>query len=176
MSINVGQTNEPTKRKPISKGVRFDIFHRDGFKCRYCGVGREQGATLHVDHVHPVSKGGANSKDNYVTACSDCNLGKSAKVLKAAPNPKGDIETFGLSFKPDGHVHWQFVIDKASTHAAQITTFSWLDGRDYSTQHVNADFLYNECLLFLSYDAFLKAADYWGDFRTRRINPMFVRE
>ena len=30
-----------------------------------------------VDHIVPVSKGGTNDLDNLVTACEQCNLGKS---------------------------------------------------------------------------------------------------
>jgi len=26
-----------TKRKPINKKLRFDVFKRDGFQCVYCG-------------------------------------------------------------------------------------------------------------------------------------------
>lgn len=65
----------------IAVGMRFDVLCRDGFRCRYCGVSVEEGALLHVDHVMPKSKGGADSLDNLVTACLDCNLGKSDKVL-----------------------------------------------------------------------------------------------
>lgn len=65
----------------LSVGTRFDVFHRDGFRCRYCGFSVEDGALLHVDHVIPQSKGGATSLDNLVTACLDCNIGKSAKDL-----------------------------------------------------------------------------------------------
>lgn len=32
---------------------------------------------LHVDHIKPVSKGGKNTITNLITACRDCNLGKS---------------------------------------------------------------------------------------------------
>jgi hypothetical protein len=33
---------------------------------------------LHVDHVAPEALGGASTPDNLVTACADCNLGKSS--------------------------------------------------------------------------------------------------
>lgn len=62
---------------PLSKADRFRILARDRFTCRYCGVKATGGATLHVDHVKPRSKGGTNDPSNLVTACSDCNLGKS---------------------------------------------------------------------------------------------------
>ncbi|WP_457832001.1 HNH endonuclease, partial [Staphylococcus aureus] len=35
----------------------------------------------HVDHIHPVSKGGENDILNYITACAECNGGKSDRLL-----------------------------------------------------------------------------------------------
>lgn len=40
---------------------------------------------LHVDHIHPQSRGGTNDLDNLVTACSDCNIGKGARLLGPVP-------------------------------------------------------------------------------------------
>ena len=41
-------------------------------KCLYCGVNlTRKNAT--VDHIIPVSKGGINSKVNFVICCEDCN-------------------------------------------------------------------------------------------------------
>lgn len=66
-------------RKPISKGLRFDVLSRDGFRCRYCGASSEV-TELHIDHYLPVALGGDNSFDNLVTACVACNLGKRTKI------------------------------------------------------------------------------------------------
>lgn len=73
------------KRITITKGMRFDIFKRDKFKCRICGrsPATHPGITLHVDHWKPLSKNGANKMDNYVTLCNDCNLGKGAKTVES---------------------------------------------------------------------------------------------
>lgn len=68
------------KRKAISKRVRFEVFKRDSFKCQYCGKCAPD-VVLHVDHIDPVSNGGDNEIMNLVTACVDCNLGKSDKAL-----------------------------------------------------------------------------------------------
>lgn len=68
------------KRKAISKKVRFEVFKRDSFTCQYCGKSAPD-VVLHVDHIHPVAKGGKSDPMNYVTACVDCNLGKGAKTL-----------------------------------------------------------------------------------------------
>jgi 5-methylcytosine-specific restriction endonuclease McrA len=70
-------------RGTIAVGLRFDVFIRDQFRCRYCGVSVDDGAILHADHVIPESKGGPTTMENLVTACIDCNLGKSDKDLPA---------------------------------------------------------------------------------------------
>lgn len=68
------------KRIPISKKLRFEVFKRDGFKCQYCGKSAPD-VILHVDHINPVKHGGRNDILNLITACSDCNLGKSATPI-----------------------------------------------------------------------------------------------
>jgi hypothetical protein len=77
-------SSAPAKRKAITKTIRFEVFKRDGFSCSYCGA-HPPAAILHVDHIHPVSKGGTNEIDNLVTACEACNQGKSARLLSAVP-------------------------------------------------------------------------------------------
>ena len=73
--------NKPTKAKRqrtrIPRGLRHEVFKRDGYKCVECGASKEDGATLHIDHKIPVSKGGTDELDNLQTLCSDCNLNKS---------------------------------------------------------------------------------------------------
>lgn len=65
----------PTKRRSIDVRMRFNVFKRDGFSCRYCGA-KPPDAILQIDHAIPVSKGGSNDIDNLVTACDKCNIGK----------------------------------------------------------------------------------------------------
>jgi hypothetical protein len=83
---------ETQKRKPISKRTRFEIFKRDGFRCLYCGKS-PPAVILHVDHVLPVAEGGTNEPANLVTACQDCNLGKSDVLLSQKPASLKDTET-----------------------------------------------------------------------------------
>lgn len=52
------------------------LFARDGYKCQYCGRHRSQlrgREFLTRDHIIPVSRGGNNTWQNVVTACSPCN-------------------------------------------------------------------------------------------------------
>ena len=65
------------RRTHIPRGMRHEVFKRDNYTCVECGARKEDGATLHVDHIIPVSKGGTDELDNLQTLCSDCNLNKS---------------------------------------------------------------------------------------------------
>lgn len=69
----------------LTKKIRFEVFKRDGFKCQYCGQ-TPPAATLEVDHINPVSKGGDDDINNLITSCFDCNRGKSNIELKRIPN------------------------------------------------------------------------------------------
>lgn len=74
------------KRKGVSASLRWSVFARDGFCCRYCGRQAGQDCVeLHADHVVSVADGGDNSFDNLVTACQRCNGGKSARSLSEIP-------------------------------------------------------------------------------------------
>jgi hypothetical protein len=68
------------ERKPLSKSIRFEVFKRDSFTCQYCGRSAPE-VILHVDHIQPVAKDGDNDIVNLITSCSDCNLGKSDRIL-----------------------------------------------------------------------------------------------
>jgi hypothetical protein len=75
-----------SKRIAISKRVRFSVFARDNFTCRYCGK-QSDSVPLHIDHVIPVCQDGTNDEANLVTSCADCNLGKAGKKIdQSAPN------------------------------------------------------------------------------------------
>ena len=61
---------------------RFQLFKRDKFRCYYCGsTPAADEVKLHADHVIPRSKGGEDTFDNLVTACSKCNISKSDSSL-----------------------------------------------------------------------------------------------
>ena len=64
----------------LSKTLRFQIFRRDGFTCRYCGR-RPPEVVLQVDHVMPLRHGGDSDPANLVTCCQDCNQGKRDEII-----------------------------------------------------------------------------------------------
>src|SRR2546428_5986540 len=62
---------------------RRNLLLRDDHTCQYCGhVGSS--AELTVDHVKPVSRGGAADRwENAVIACKKCNWRKSNRLPEA---------------------------------------------------------------------------------------------
>lgn len=57
-----------------------DIFahlgNTHGFSCQHCAATEN----LHIDHKHPVSKGGTNALANLQLLCGSCNSRKGARV------------------------------------------------------------------------------------------------
>ena len=54
----------------IEQGLSWRVYHRDGYKCRYCG---KQGIPMTVDHLVLWEMGGPSIEENLVTACRRCN-------------------------------------------------------------------------------------------------------
>lgn len=56
--------------RQISAAVSWEVFQRDGYRCRYCG---RTGIPLTVDHLVLWENGGPSTKENMVAACKKCN-------------------------------------------------------------------------------------------------------
>ncbi len=67
-------------RTEVMPSVRWQVFQRDGFRCHRCGRGAADGVILHLDHRTPRAQGGSDHLSNLVTKCSECNLGKGARL------------------------------------------------------------------------------------------------
>lgn len=67
---------ERPTRELIPEAMRAQVWRRDDGRCVQCGS-REN---LHIDHIVPVSKGGATSVPNLQVLCQSCNLSKGAKI------------------------------------------------------------------------------------------------
>ena len=78
----VGKANSKRRKTHVPKGMRHEVFKRDNYTCCECGARKSDGATLHIDHIVPVSKGGSDELSNLQTLCSDCNLNKSDVIQK----------------------------------------------------------------------------------------------
>ena len=91
-ALEVAKLNKPDEEKKlirngITPSLRVNVLDRDDYTCQMCGATREDGAKLHVDHKIPVAHGGDNDLDNLQTLCSECNIGKGARLdLKCTQN------------------------------------------------------------------------------------------
>ncbi len=63
--------------RAVPPALRYKVLERDRFTCRYCGR-RAPEVVLEIDHGISWAEGGETNVDNLVTACRDCNRGKSA--------------------------------------------------------------------------------------------------
>lgn len=63
------------ERGKVSNKLRFEIYARDGYRCRNCGISQRY-AVLEIDHIIPISKGGKSTPDNLQTLCHRCNVEK----------------------------------------------------------------------------------------------------
>lgn len=115
------------KRKPLRKGLRFEVFDRDGFRCRYCGAGPDK-HRLVVDHALAVANGGSNDLDNLVTACEPCNQGKGKKVLGQSP-PLEEVDQEALQERMEqikGLIAKQRALAGAHDELLALATERWL--------------------------------------------------
>lgn len=82
--MGLGRAKKSTSRPRhigISSKLRFEVFQRDKFTCQYCNRTKDDGIKLQVDHRIPLEQGGTDDFANLLTACEECNQGKSNKVI-----------------------------------------------------------------------------------------------
>jgi 5-methylcytosine-specific restriction endonuclease McrA len=67
------------RRFGIIKCNRRNVMIRDRYECQYCGI-RCTVASVTIDHILPVSRGGKTTWDNVVACCSNCNRRKGSRT------------------------------------------------------------------------------------------------
>lgn len=76
------QQQHGKKETEISFKSEYSIFHRDNFKCIYCGKSSiEDGIKLHIEHIVCIANDGLTEINNLITSCEPCNLSKSTSEL-----------------------------------------------------------------------------------------------
>ena len=70
--ISIARRNTQSSKMPIPSNIRWAVWQRDGFRCKYCG----SQSYLTIDHVIPESKGGETIESNLQTLCRSCNARK----------------------------------------------------------------------------------------------------
>lgn len=70
----------------ISKILRLAVAERAKGSCEYClSQARFATQSFAIDHIHPVSWGGATEMDNLALACSGCNSYKANRLDATDP-------------------------------------------------------------------------------------------
>lgn len=88
LAVNLyGPADVSRRRQTLSPRTRFEVLKRDNFTCRYCGR-RAPEVVLHCDHIVAFIRGGDDAASNLVTACEDCNMGKSDVPLDGEPHKR----------------------------------------------------------------------------------------
>ena len=65
----------------IPDTVRRAIERRAGERCEYCRAPQQVfNAPLHVEHIIPSSRGGADDPGNLALSCAACNFAKGAAI------------------------------------------------------------------------------------------------
>jgi hypothetical protein len=88
--------------------LRF-VEARAGGRCEYCRMHQTlQGATFHVEHIVPSSRGGVSEPDNLAWACPSCNLHKSDRIDALDPESNNLVPLFNPRGQHwDEHFRWE---------------------------------------------------------------------
>jgi len=102
------------------RDVRFtrrNIFYRDRNRCQYCGRVFAQ-KRLNLDHVVPLSRGGASGWNNIVCACVECNCKKGNRTPEEAgmslirqPRKPAAHPALGSSWVKRGYKEWHAFLE-----------------------------------------------------------------
>ena len=98
----------PFRRMTNMYPTRNLIYKRDKNKCQYCGSTK----SLTIDHVIPKSKGGEDTWENLVVACSSCNVKKGDKLLeqtnmKLARTPRAPVSKVLMDLENSNREEWK---------------------------------------------------------------------
>jgi hypothetical protein len=99
---------------------------RAGQRCEYCRMHQAlQGATFHIEHIVPRSRGGPAHPSNLAFACPGCNLHKSDRV--EVPDPDSDAIARLFNPRTDGwsdHFRWEGYRVVGLTTLGRATVFA----------------------------------------------------
>lgn len=124
------ETSGKVEFDEFTSAEKKTILERDGYKCVICGLGRENGLDLHIDHIKPRSLGGQGTVENGQTLCAPHNFLKKnlsqtetgkkifirllglVQESESEPNAS-NLESFLIEVLKvyekhgiDGHIHW----------------------------------------------------------------------
>lgn len=75
--------------------LKAAVRERAAVRCEYCRMHQSlQGATFHVEHIIPRSKGGSSDLANLALACPGCNLHKADRITALDPESGSRVRLF----------------------------------------------------------------------------------
>ncbi|MBI2425627.1 MAG: HNH endonuclease [Candidatus Hydrogenedentes bacterium] len=103
---------------------RRNLLTRDQHKCQYCGCPLS-GKNLTIDHVMPRSRGGQDTWENVVLACSSCNVRKGNRTPEEAkmkllrkPGAPRWLPSFGMPILQEDLTTWRRFMDTGYCQAS----------------------------------------------------------
>jgi 5-methylcytosine-specific restriction endonuclease McrA len=93
--------NLPYKKVVLT---RKNILRRDSYKCGYCG---RSDLPLTIDHIIPKARGGSDSWENLICACTVCNNRKGDRTPDEA-----NMNMLKRPFKPSHIMFIKHVVGK----------------------------------------------------------------
>ena len=109
------------RREYVPVATERQVRRRARERCEYCqSPASVSSAPFCIDHIHPVSLGGATEEANLAPTCSFCNLGKSDRTH--APDPEtGDLAALFHPRRQRWSEHFRWSEDFLSIIAATPT-------------------------------------------------------
>ena len=91
-----------------SREIERQVAARAGGRCEYCQMLQSlQGATFHVEHTVPRSRGGPSTLENLAWACPRCNLQKANRAEVQDPATDDQVRLFHPRTDAwDEHFRW----------------------------------------------------------------------
>lgn len=115
----------------VSKEIAELVRARAHNRCEYCQMHQAlQGATFHVEHVIPQSRGGTTELPNLALACPSCNLHKSDRYECRDPltatmatifNPRTEVWSDHFTWQEWG-IEGKSAMGRATIKALQLNS------------------------------------------------------
>ena len=112
----IGVKPKNTGRVIASKAAKIEIYDKSQHKCAICGKPLEY-IGMTIDHIVPISRGGANTANNLRCVCEDCNKIKGNRLddemyrglinicsIKAYDEPDDDLWNMFIRAKVRGEI------------------------------------------------------------------------
>ena len=115
----------------ITEATQNQVRQRAKLLCEYCHASEQwQYVSFTVDHVVPLTKGGANSIDNLALACFHCNRQKSDKIVAFDEQSLSEVPLFNPRIDSwQEHFIWStdtlLIIDLTSTGRATVVALAF---------------------------------------------------